>query len=192
MALLSAGLALLLLGACGDGPDPREGNFPVGRPTSTRTAVPKQEAGAFMVPCELTQFIQTTPRLPYEVKVTDDKQGLVSLSGVLVSACMGATGQEKKVATEVLGKGIQTWLEATYPKGTTVTDQIEFEAKVCMEVARLVSATPVLAKVSWVALATHGTFTMELKPVTGNETPPAPPGNYSDPGCKLPRTGPTA
>ena len=184
-------LGAAIMAACGDGPDGVGVTPPPRQPAPIGSPIP-QQGGAFVIPCNQDEYVQTTPRLDYEVKVTNDDNNLVSLSGVQVNACMGLTQQAKRSATVVLGEGLQTWLEATYPKGTTEVSQEEFEAKVCVEVSRLISTQPSLSRVTWVSLATFGTFTMELKPVTGRQPPPPTQGNYSDPGCKLPRVGPTA
>ncbi len=190
--LLFAVLLLALAGACGDGPDKPGGITPPARLPVISTPAPNQQGGALAVPCDLNEFVEITPNLPYDVTVTNDDHGLKSLKGVLMDVCMGAVGQDKKTTTETLGKGIQAWLESHYPKGSTEKSQADFEAKVCEEVSRLMTSDSSLRRISWVSLATTGTFSLDVMPVTGTIPPPKPSGNYTDPGCKLPKIGPTA
>jgi len=181
----------MLIGACGDGADP-EIAPPTGRPASASpTSV--QPSGMYVTPCEPNEFVKTTPRLPHEVKVTHD-DSFISITGVDIDACMGLTGQEKKGATEILGNGVQTWMMAEYPQGTTVKNQEEFESEVCAEIARLITVEPTLSQVSWVSLTTFGTFIIGFSGSTG-PTPTMPldqEGNYIPPSCPLPKRGPTA
>lgn len=184
---LFLGLILAVFSAsCGDGEN-HAGVFP---PTPTQRATPvKSDPNAgpqLVLPCTADQYVQIKPNLTYEVKVTDDPDGLQGFVGVLMDACMGQPFPTNKTAVETLGKGVQHWLMEAYPRGATEKSQTELEAKVCQEVARLIASDPVLSKVTWVSLATTGTWQLPLKPAKITS------GEYTPPGCKLPTKGPTA
>ena len=171
---------------CGDGSKESAGvKPPTAKSVATRgTSSPEIQ---LVVPCALDEYVQITPNLLYDVKVVDGEDGLMSLRGVLMDTCMGQTGLGKKTTAEKLGNGVEKWLESTYPRGATEQNQTDFEAKVCTEIARIISSDPSLRKITWVSLATNGIWDIsKLSP------PKVQSGRYTPPGCSIPKSGPSA
>ena len=185
--VLVLGVLMALLGACGDGPDQQSGGILPSAPANVPTKAPAL-TGQYVLPCDTSEYTRVkTGIATYEVKVTADPDGLISLNGVLLDVCTGVKGDQLLKAAQALSDGMLTWMGETYPQGSTEISQTVFEAKVCTEIARLIKSVSDLSRVSWVGPATNGTWDMSKmkppKPIVGKVEPPS---------CPIPMPGPTA